>query len=180
MIPDFLQILQVYMVPFAIGIPIALLVFFFGTRKIDDLPDELSVEGNKAAVEGRKISVLVVDDSAVARAKFRKLFEAQGYRVETASNGSEALETLAKSRFSVLVTDLEMPVMDGFELIAAVQGNMETDDLPIIAVTGHDELQARVNDCRGLFGIFKKPWNDRELLKRVAALSSLRSPATAN
>jgi CheY-like chemotaxis protein len=87
---------------------------------------------------------------------------------------------LAKSRFSVLVTDLEMPVMDGFELIAAVQGNMETDDLPIIAVTGHDELQARVNDCRGLFGIFKKPWNDRELLKRVAALSSLRRPANAN
>jgi len=40
-------------------------------------------------------------------------------------------------------------------------------------------MQARVNDVKGLYGIFKKPWNDRELLKRVAALSTLRAAASS-
>jgi response regulator RpfG family c-di-GMP phosphodiesterase len=74
----------------------------------------------------------------------------------------------------VLITDLEMPNMNGLELISAVQGSMETEDIPIIAITGHDELQAHVHDYQGLYGIFKKPWNDRELLKRVETLASLR------
>jgi len=74
----------------------------------------------------------------------------------------------------VLITDLEMPNKDGFELIADVKGSLATEDLPIIAITGHEELQTRVHEVQGLFGIFKKPWNDRELLKRVEALASLR------
>ena len=105
--------------------------------------------------------------------------ESQGFRVETAGDGHVALEKIAADHFSVVITDLEMPTMDGFELIAAVQGNMETEDLPIIAITGHEELQARVHDCQGLYGIFKKPWNDRELLKRVENLSTLRSKLPA-
>lgn len=120
-------------------------------------------------------AVLVVDDSAVARIKLKKLFESSGYHVEVAEDGQHALDALQKTHFSVLVTDLEMPNMDGFELIAAVQGSLETEDLPIIAITGHDEMSARVHDMKGLFGIFKKPWNDRDLLKRVQQLSTMRT-----
>jgi CheY-like chemotaxis protein len=120
-----------------------------------------------------------VDDSAVARAKLRKLLEGAGYSVALANDGAQALEVLATGSFSVLITDLEMPNMNGFELIAAVQGNMDTEDMPIIAITGHDEMQARVHDCQGLYGIFKKPWNDRELLKRVATLVQMRNKAAA-
>ncbi len=118
-------------------------------------------------------SILVVDDSVVPRAKLRKLFETQGYEVHTANDGVDALELLAKRKFSVIITDLEMPNMDGFELIAAIQGSLETEDIPVIAITGHEDMQARVTDIRGLYGIFKKPWNDRELLKRVAVLAHI-------
>lgn len=121
-----------------------------------------------------KARLLVVDDSAVPRAKLKKLFEAQGYEVETAADGVLAMEALGKSRFSVIITDLEMPNMDGFELIAAIQGSLETEDIPVIAITGHDEMQARVHNIQGLYGIFKKPWNDRELLKRIEVLASLK------
>ncbi|CAN5780553.1 hypothetical protein BH11PSE12_BH11PSE12_23070 [soil metagenome] len=127
-----------------------------------------------AACVEHRLAILVVDDSAVARAKLSKLFESVGYRVRAAKDGLEAMELLAVDFFSVLVTDLEMPNMDGIELIAAVHGSMDTEDLPMIAITGHDELQARVHDYQGLYGIFKKPWNDRELLKRVETLSVLR------
>ena len=121
-----------------------------------------------------KARLLVVDDSAVPRAKLKKLFEAQGYEVETAADGVLALEAMGKSKFSVIITDLEMPNMDGFELIAAIQGSLETEDIPVIAITGHDEMQARVHNIQGLYGIFKKPWNDRELLKRIEVLASLK------
>ena len=174
-----------YLIPFAIAIPVALLVFFVGTRRSDDLPPGQIVltphtpAPAAPAPPPPKAAVLVVDDSAVARAKLKRLFESQGYQVETANDGHDALEKIGARHFAVVVTDLEMPTMDGFELIAAVQGNMETEDLPIIAITGHDELQARVHDCQGLYGIFKKPWNDRELLKRVETLSTLRAGVKA-
>lgn len=118
--------------------------------------------------------LLLVDDSAVVRAKLAKLFEGAGYRITLAKDGVEALEALQRERFAVLVTDLEMPNKDGFELIAAVQGDMSTEDLPIIAITGHEELHTRVHEIQGLFGLFKKPWNDRELLKRVETLAAMR------
>ena len=71
--------------------------------------------------------------------------------------------------------------MNGLELIAAVQGSLDTEDMPIIAITGHDEMHARVHDITGLYGLFKKPWNDRDLVRRVANLAAMRTataPAT--
>lgn len=124
------------------------------------------------------LAVLVADDSAVARAKLRKLLEGAGFVVDVANDGEQALDLLSRKSYAVLITDLEMPLLDGFQVIAHVQGSLETEDLPIIAITGHEELSARVNDCQGLYGIFKKPWNDRELLKRVATVAQLRGATT--
>jgi CheY-like chemotaxis protein len=118
--------------------------------------------------------VLLVDDSAVVRAKLLRLFQGAGFDAVAVRDGVEALDALARMPFAVLVTDLEMPNMDGFELIAAVQGSLDTEDLPIVAITGHEALQARVHEFGGLYGIFRKPWNDRELLRRVQSLAALR------
>ncbi len=174
--------LNVYLIPFVIAIPIAVLLLLAARRDDPAAPASAPLPPAPPAPPGRyePARLLVVDDSAVARAKLRKLFEGAGYAVETACDGVEALDVLSRGRFAVLVTDLEMPNMNGIELIAAVQGSLDTEDLPILAITGHDELQAKVHDCQGLYGIFKKPWHDRELLKRIEALVSLRPsrPAT--
>ncbi|MDN3919471.1 response regulator [Roseateles violae] len=176
--------LSIYLLPLLIAVPLALLVYFISRRQEPEeqlpppapvpapTPVAAAAPAPTAAVE--PAAVLLVDDSAVARAKLGRLFDGAGYRTTLARDGVEALERLAEQRFQVMVTDLEMPNKDGFELIAAVQGAMETEDLPIIAITGHDELQARVHQIQGVYGIFKKPWNDRELLKRVEALAHLR------
>lgn len=173
---DIQELLGAYLLPFLVAVPFAILLFILATRRGDDnLPPALLAQApNEVQTEVMPGAVLVVDDSAVARAKLRKLFEDAGYQVALARDGTEALEALGSEHFSVMITDLEMPNMDGFELIAAVQGSLDTEDLPVIAITGHDELSARVHDYQGLFGIFKKPWNDRELLKRVEALATLR------
>lgn len=124
-------------------------------------------------------SILVADDSAVVRTKLKRLLEGAGFTVVQVNDGNEALAELdAKPEIAVLITDLEMPNKDGFELIADVHGSLATEDLPVIAITGHDELHGRVGQIEGVYGIFKKPWNDRELLKRVESLVHLRSAAT--
>lgn len=223
MTPHVQEILNTYLLPIAIAIPLAILLYILGTRKGDDpasakrddlyptLRDALPPVPPPAqpapvvtplatpapaarvataplapsahvappvaiapTVAALKPTILIVEDSAVPRVKLVKLFQGAGYQVESANDGVEAMDKLAVSFFSVLITDLEMPNMNGLELISAVQGSLETEDLPIIAITGHDELQAHVHDYQGLYGIFKKPWNDRELLKRVETLATLR------
>jgi CheY-like chemotaxis protein len=123
--------------------------------------------------------VLIADDSAVVRTKLKRLLVGAGLTVIEVNDGVEALAQLeATPDIAVLITDLEMPNKDGFELIADVHGSLATEDLPVIAITGHDELHGRVSQIEGVYGIFKKPWSDRELLKRVQSLMHLRSAAT--
>jgi CheY-like chemotaxis protein len=181
-----LDILHTYLAPLVIAVPLALLLILLALRRgsgglpppgrhVPAAPPAPPVAPPRVAPVALQapVSLLVVDDSAVARAKLKKLFEGAGYRVETAANGLEALDRLGRDSYAVIVTDLEMPTMNGLELIAAVQGSLDTEDLPIIAITGHDEMHARVHEIAGLYGLFKKPWNDRELLKRVATLAAL-------
>ncbi|MCV2353105.1 response regulator [Paucibacter sp. B2R-40] len=179
---DLPDLLGPYLLPLLIAVPLAIVVFIISSRRGDDGPAAnsaapLATAQAAPAAPAEPASLLLVDDSAVARAKLGKLFQTAGYRVTLAKDGVEALERLAEQPFAVLITDLEMPNKDGFELIAAVQGNLDTEDLPIIAITGHDEMQARVHQVQGLYGIFKKPWNDRELLKRVETLANMRPAA---
>jgi len=114
--------------------------------------------------------LLLVDDSAVARAKLRRLFEPAGYRVALARDGLEALALLAKGRYALMITDLEMPNMDGVELISSCLGNPATADMPILAITGHEDLQAKLNECHEICGIYRKPWIDDDLLSHVEGL----------
>ncbi|MGQ3052765.1 MAG: response regulator, partial [Roseateles sp.] len=124
-------------------------------------------------------TVLIADDSAVVRTKLKRLLEGAGFIVIQVNDGNEAMAQLdEKPQIAVLITDLEMPNKDGFELIADVHGSLATEDLPVIAITGHDELHGRVGQIEGVYGIFKKPWNDRELLKRVESLVHLRTAAS--
>jgi len=168
-----------FLMPILIGVAMAVLVLvLYLRRNSDDYPCAPTVRPNSVPPPEPVVilppALLLVDDSAVARAKLSKLFLGAGYRITVAKDGVEALERLAEQRFQLMITDLEMPNKDGFELIAAVQGDLETEDMPVIAITGHDDMQARVSQVQGLYGIFKKPWNDRELLKRVEALVAMR------
>lgn len=123
--------------------------------------------------------LLLVDDSAVARAKLRKLFEAAGYRVHLARDGLEALAMLAQGRYALMITDLEMPNMDGVTLINTCLARPDTARMPILAISGHEGLRARFDECRRVSGVHKKPWVDDILLSHVATLVSARPARVA-
>ena len=114
-------------------------------------------------------ALLVVDDSAVVRAKLKKLFDGAGYQVSMARDGLQALDLLRSQPFDLLITDLEMPQMDGLALIAAVQARSDTRALPILAITGHDQAPAELTLGGSLRGVLRKPWADHDLLAQVAA-----------
>lgn len=85
--------------------------------------------------EERKRLVLVVDDSLVVREMQRNILEAAGYEVDTAVDGEDALTHLAQGPFDCVVTDIEMPRMNGFDLTSAIRHRDEIKEIPVVMVT---------------------------------------------
>jgi CheY-like chemotaxis protein len=117
--------------------------------------------------------VLAVDDSAVPRAKLRKVLEGAGFRVRLAVDGRDALRSLAEVVPDVVLTDLEMPELDGYGLYAAIRADTRLAHLPVVAISGHDLPPARQGELDGVAGVFRKPWDDAELIGRLRALAAL-------
>jgi two-component system chemotaxis sensor kinase CheA len=91
----------------------------------------LRVGGSSVSNRGAS-KVLVVDDSITTRALQKGILESEGYEVHTAAGAKDALRILEEERFDLLLTDVEMPEMDGFQLTEKVRANPELAKLPII------------------------------------------------
>lgn len=85
-----------------------------------------------------KPAVLVVEDSLVVRELERNILEAAGFEVRTAVDGNDALARLLERPVDCVVTDIEMPGMDGISLTAAIRHNSETKDIPVVMVTSRN------------------------------------------
>jgi two-component system, chemotaxis family, sensor kinase CheA len=92
-------------------------------------------------------SVLVVEDSITARMLLKNLLEAAGYRVRTAVDGVDALAQLRHGAVDVVVSDVDMPRMNGFDLTMQLRGDKKFADVPVVLVTG---LESREDRARGL------------------------------
>jgi len=112
---------------------------------------------------------LVVDDSMLIRYTVCRSLEERGYAVESATNGLEAMEILARVRPDLIVTDMQMPKMSGQELITALKKIPETANIPIIIVAGRasgfDE-----NEKRADFAIYKDIDIQSQLAKAIDAV----------
>ena len=118
--------------------------------------------------------LLLADDSAVARAKLRRLFEPAGYKVRLACDGVEALALLDKGRYAMMITDLKLPNLDGTALINTCLGRPDTARMPILAVSGHEGLRVKFNGCQDIAGVHRKPWIDDILMSPVVTLVGAR------
>ncbi|MDA3943369.1 MAG: hybrid sensor histidine kinase/response regulator [Bacteroidetes bacterium] len=92
------------------------------------------------APEGKK-RILVVEDSITVRNMLRNMVEAAGFEVKTAVNGLEGLNLAKSEEFDLVVTDIEMPRMSGFELTSKIRADNELSELPVILVTTLDSDQ---------------------------------------
>jgi len=118
----------------------------------------------------RRSRVLVVDDSLSVRRAIASLLEDQGYDVALARDGLEAVKSLEAVRPDVLLTDLEMPNMNGLELTAHVRSRTELANLTVVMITSRSmDKHRRQAMSAGVNVYLTKPYTDHELLQHVAA-----------
>lgn len=88
-------------------------------------------------------TILVVDDSSTVRKFVSVSLEMQGFRVVTATDGMDAIEKMSRESVSLVITNLNMPNMDGFEFITSLRENPMHKDLPIIILSSLNETPNR-------------------------------------
>jgi len=124
----------------------------------------------------RKPVILIVDDVATNRQYLAMILgETEDYEIRLASNGKDALEYLTGEKPDLILLDIMMPEMDGYEVASRLKSNERTEDIPILfitAVTGTENI-VKAFELGGLDYI-NKPFNKQELLSRVSAHLNLK------
>ncbi|WP_182870705.1 hybrid sensor histidine kinase/response regulator [Rhodopirellula sp. JC639] len=117
-------------------------------------------------------TLLLAEDSVTTRVLLRNILESAGYEVTTAADGQQAWELIQERAFDILVTDIDMPRMNGFDLTAALRGHEASADLPVVLVTarGSDADKQRGVQVGANAYIEKGNFEQRNLLETVAQL----------
>jgi CheY-like chemotaxis protein len=122
------------------------------------------------------MSVVALDDSMLIRHTVCRFLEERGFAVESATNGQEALEVLKKVRPDIIITDIQMPKMNGSELITAVKNQPALAGIPIVIVAGRqsgfEQTEKRAN-----FTIFKDINIEDQLAKAIQAVLGAKAQA---
>jgi two-component system cell cycle response regulator len=137
-------------------------------RRHTDDPDATTISGD--------VRVLLVDDDENFRTWLTLLTRRLGFHVTTAANGSEALSLLRTGNFDLLISDFEMPRMDGFELIRLIRGSEELAHQYAVMLTSHDDLDAKIAALSvGYDDFLSKSCTEVEVVAKVVAAKRMAS-----
>jgi CheY-like chemotaxis protein len=132
------------------------------------------INSRRTAPSATRTPVLVVDDDADFAFAVCEVLQDEGYAVESAANGREALDRLLRGPLpDLVVADLRMPVMDGWQLAGEMKGRPELAEIPVVVVSGAGEhvlFSAPVSA-----GYLEKPLNPARLLETIAVCLARRS-----
>jgi len=120
--------------------------------------------------------VLVVDDSLTVRRVTQRLLVREGYRVALAKDGLDALERLAEEKPHMVLSDIEMPRMDGFDLVRNIRGDARLRDLPVIMITSR--IAQKHRDYAAELGVdhyLGKPYSEEDLLALIGRYTAVEA-----
>lgn len=128
--------------------------------------------GGAGAVERRRRTILVAEDSITSRSLLKNILQTAGFDVRTAVDGADALTTLKFEAVDLLISDVQMPRVDGFELTARVRSDPKLSTLPVILITS---LASREDKARGVDAganayIVKSSFDQSDLLAAIGRL----------
>ena len=144
------------------------------------LPVRLPAEFHVRAADFKPVRghLLVVDDDSVAQTIASHVLRRQSYDVECVSNGPAAIEKVSRSSFDLILMDLQMPGMDGFQTATYIRGLPAYTETPIIAVTANCSSDYRDRCLKtGMQGFLAKPVQSKELVQAVERYLAARTPA---
>ena len=121
------------------------------------------------------IKVLAIDDSRTIRNLVRKAMEEAGFACTTADDGVQGIERFAELDPDVVITDINMPRMDGFGVIDAIRGGAANRTVPILVLTTEsaEELKSRARNA-GATGWIVKPFEDTAIVSVVRRVTGIR------
>jgi chemosensory pili system protein ChpA (sensor histidine kinase/response regulator) len=146
--------------------------------RVEEMPQYESLEDDLE--EEVPITIMVVDDSITVRKVTARLLKRQGMEVLTAKDGVDAVAQLQDHIPDLMLLDVEMPRMDGYELATQVRNNPELKHIPIIMITSRTGTKHRDRAEKiGINRYLGKPFNETELLENINALLSERQTEAA-
>jgi len=120
-------------------------------------------------------TILVADDQAANRELLEELLSGEGFRVVTAADGAAALEECAHTPVDLILSDVMMPRLNGFEVCARIKGNPETYLIPVVLITALSDRQDRIEGIKaGADDFLTRPVDPTQLLARVRSLIKLK------
>jgi putative two-component system response regulator len=123
----------------------------------------------------KRVAILVVDDEEANRKSLSMILETFGYRAFQAENGKRAVEMVAAERIDVILLDLMMPVMNGFEVCRTLKANPSTRNIPIVVVTAVSDDSNHLNALKaGADDFLPKPYNIHLLKARLRSLVQMK------
>ncbi len=115
--------------------------------------------------------ILVVDDNVASLKSLITILTSSGYEIETANEGMEALDKFLKQKPDLVITDLEMPVMDGFALARLIRGDKSSAHIPILFISSARNIASKIKAMEtGGNDFIPRPYNNDELLYKVKAM----------
>ena len=125
---------------------------------------------------GHPARILIVDDERPNRQLLEVMLAPEGFRLLTAASGEEALAIVAQQPPDLILIDVLMPRMDGYEVAARIKGDLATRNIPVILISGLDDRNARMLGLgAGADDFLTKPVARAELCMRVRDLLRLRT-----
>lgn len=130
--------------------------------------EKSTISSKKRSIREEKPSILIIDDSLSVRKFLSGLLTKNKFNVDVAKNGYAALEKLNQSEFDLIITDLEMPQLTGYELIEQIRSDSRWEDLPIIVLTGRASKHIEDHALKlGADEFIIKPFKEKDLIKKI-------------
>lgn len=124
------------------------------------------------APEKKRRKILLVDDEPGFAELLRDLLEMDNYEVVTAENGEDGLEKLKSFSPDVIISDVVMPVMSGFEMFKQVKASPQISSIPFLFITGFQDERVLAEARKvGVFGILRKPIDVEQIENRIRELT---------
>ena len=118
---------------------------------------------------GQAYSILVVDDNEMNRDLLNRRLERQGYHVTTAVDGQQALDVLSQGEFSLVLLDIMLPIINGYQVFEQMKADQKSWHIPVIITTSLDEADEKAKCIElGAYDYLTKPFNQVTLKSRIS------------